>query len=135
LHEPILVHASTNQSGAAQLHRHIPGRDDCLDCRLPEKKVAQFNCSTSVVETADGTSTDAALPFLSAAAGLMLTVGLLRLQVGELASNDLNFWQWNFLTKHLFASSGRMSCEDSCMALPSEALRRRLNEKKRWWTE
>jgi hypothetical protein len=136
LHEPILLHSSTSQSGAAQLHRQIPGRDDCLDCRLPEmkSKVVQFTCSTAHVKVEDGTSTDAALPFLSAAAGLMLAIALLRLQAGELVSGEENFWEWNFLSKHGFASRGVSSCDDACMALLPEPLRRQLNEKKRWWT-
>lgn len=65
----------------------------------------------------------------------MLTVALLRLQAGELLPVDQNFWQWNFLTKRGFASAGQTSCNDSCMALPDKVVRRRLNEKKRWWTE
>jgi hypothetical protein len=133
LYEPILIHASTSQAGAALLHRHIPGRDDCLDCRLPGKKM-QFECSTAVVEAEDGTSTDAALPFLSAMAGLMLTSALLRLQAGELASATNNLVVWNLLAKQSIHTAGLYSCDDACASLqvPAE-VRRTLNQGKRWF--
>lgn len=133
LYEPILIHSSTSQAGAALLHRHISGRDDCLDCRLPRKKMVQFECSTAVVEAEDGTSTDAALPFLSAAAGLMLTSALLRLQAGELASVADNVVVWNLLAKQRIHSSARASCDESCAALQPEDVRRTLNQGKRWF--
>lgn len=131
LYEPLLIHSSTSSTGAAQLHRHIPGRDDCLDCRLPGKK-ARLACSTAVVEAEDGTSTDAALPFLSAAAGLMLTSALLRLQAGELATMD-SLVEWNLLAKHDVWNSFHTSCHEACAALQvPEELRRALSARKRW---
>lgn len=33
--EPLLVHATTSTMWEAQLHRHIPDRDDCISCRMP----------------------------------------------------------------------------------------------------
>jgi len=33
--EPLLVHATTSTMWEAQLHRHIPDRDDCITCRMP----------------------------------------------------------------------------------------------------
>ena len=40
--ENLLVHATTSPSWTAQLHRHIAGHDDCIDCRLPRGIEVRF---------------------------------------------------------------------------------------------
>jgi hypothetical protein len=84
---PLVVHATTSINWTAELHRHVASRDDCLACRLPGS-LPEFACSTgpalpgtkviseNVLEE-DLTSDDAALPFLSATAGLILAISLL----------------------------------------------------------
>ena len=47
--EPILLHASTSRDMTAELHRHIPGRDQCISCRFPSQGVPEFECSTAFV--------------------------------------------------------------------------------------
>jgi hypothetical protein len=59
-------------SQLSQLHRHIAGIDDCVFCRAGEILPVTFGCSTSEVVNPVGQRSDAALPFLSAASGLML---------------------------------------------------------------
>lgn len=94
LGEPLLLHATTSANWTAELHRHIPGRDDCPACRIPETSVAQFACSTGPVIPATPGSADAALPFLSAAAGLMLAVALCQItDQGELLTGNANHWR------------------------------------------
>jgi hypothetical protein len=97
LGEALLIHASTSQDWTAELHRHIAGRDDCPNCRLPEPGAPIFGCSTGPtnLETRDedGESADAALPFLSAAAGLILVAALLDLP-GKAAVLDGRFNHW-----------------------------------------
>jgi hypothetical protein len=67
----VLLHATTSPNWQAQLHRHVAGRDDCIACRLPPAPPA-FVCSTEEIETPGGQSFDAAIPPLSALAGLLL---------------------------------------------------------------
>lgn len=86
-----IVHATTSQDWAAELHRHIAGVDECIACRFPaDVAQARFACSTAPL-VADSTTGDAALPFLSAAAGLMLVRGLQLHQEGSLPGLDANF--------------------------------------------
>jgi molybdopterin/thiamine biosynthesis adenylyltransferase len=71
--EPIILHATTSSLWEAQVHRHIPGRDDCIACRMPPPvSQVQFGCSAVRVAGSGSRSSDAALPFLSAAAGVLL---------------------------------------------------------------
>lgn len=85
---PVLLHATTSANWQAQSHRHIRGRDDCIRCRIPERP-AQTICSTGQIS--EGSNVDAALPFLSASAGLLLAADIARLAVGELAGSKVNF--------------------------------------------
>jgi hypothetical protein len=82
LGEPILLHATTSASWTAELHRHVPGVDDCPTCRIPRRASPQFVCSTGPASPGPE-SADAALPFLSAAAGLLLIVGMQQLATDE----------------------------------------------------
>ena len=74
-----MLHATTSANWTAELHRHIPGHDDCPACRIPTKPQASFACSEGPADPTDEQSSDAALPFLSATAGLMLCAALLDL--------------------------------------------------------
>jgi hypothetical protein len=70
--EPVILHATTSRTWEAQLRRHLPGLDDCITCRMPDPKTqVQLSCATVSLETAGTSSTDAALPFLSATAALL----------------------------------------------------------------
>lgn len=96
LGEPILLHATTSSSWTAELHRHMPTADDCPACRIPAATTPTFACSTGPVGP-EPSSGDAALPFLSAAAGLMLTVALYQLAPGEpLIAGRHNHWRMSF---------------------------------------
>ncbi|HLX35648.1 MAG TPA: hypothetical protein VKR30_10465 [Candidatus Limnocylindrales bacterium] len=86
----MLLHATTSSSWEAQFHRHIAGRDDCINCRLPAELPA-FSCATAPVTNDGGASVDAAVPALSATAGLMLNAALVRLSHGELADGRQNY--------------------------------------------
>ncbi|MGI8730257.1 MAG: ThiF family adenylyltransferase [Solirubrobacteraceae bacterium] len=85
--EPVLLHATTSRSWQAQLHRHIPGIDDCIGCRLPEA-AAPTSCSIAPVAPGEP---DAALPFLSATAGLLLAAAIARrpLELPQVAENQV----------------------------------------------
>lgn len=79
----VLLHATTSTSFGAQFHRHISGIDDCIECRLPPG-VLDLSCGGGEVKV-EGKPVDAAIGHLSAAAGLLLLAGLIRLQLGQLA--------------------------------------------------
>ncbi|MEZ0358000.1 hypothetical protein [Mycobacterium sp. SA01] len=94
--EPILLHATTSPSWTAELHRHLPDVDDCPACRIPHNASATFLCSTGPTEPGPE-SGDAALPFLSAAAGLMLTTALQQLSpTHPLLKGRHNHWRMCF---------------------------------------
>jgi hypothetical protein len=92
--DPIVVHATTGDGWTAELHRHLRGRDDCISCRIPEDEQATFVCAIGEVSAPEGESTDAALPFLSAASGLMLARFLDAMSRGDddLIDGSRNHW-------------------------------------------
>jgi hypothetical protein len=91
--EPLLLHATTSPNWTAELHRHVPGRDDCPACRIPSKTQATFQCSEGPANPSDRESADAALPFLSATAGLILCTALLDLSSTRLVLDGrTNHW-------------------------------------------
>jgi ThiF family len=77
----LLLHATTSANHQAQFHRHIRGLDDCIRCRVPGE-VARLRCGGGRIAQSQS---DAALPYLSGLAGLLLLAGLARVSVGELA--------------------------------------------------
>lgn len=78
---PLMIHASTGSNWGVNHARHIPGRDDCLADRfLKVVSPAMLSCSTGKVET-EGVVVDAALPFASMFAGLLVAADLVRAQL------------------------------------------------------
>jgi hypothetical protein len=86
----VLLHATTSRSWEARLHRHVAGRDDCIDCRLPPD-AGRFTCAEGEVQAPAGERGDAALPPLLATAGLLLAAELQRLELGGLVDERHNF--------------------------------------------
>jgi hypothetical protein len=133
---PLMVHATTSPNWQAQLHRHRPGRDRCLTCRLPERGLLVPSCSTAHLGGGSLGVTkafDAALPFLSASAGLLIALDLLRL--GYDVYQDL---AGNLVTLDWFHGTERPTvrqehCNPGCVAWGNPAVRRNLNEKTRWF--
>jgi hypothetical protein len=118
---PVLLHATTSANWQAQSHRHIRGVDDCIVCRLPGAP-AELACSTA--EIVADTGIDAALPFLSAAAGLLLAADLVRLSAGLLADSDLNFKALHFDGVEPLAQDARYGCCAGCRTWLAPELRR-----------
>jgi hypothetical protein len=78
---PLMIHASTTSNWGVNHGRHIPGRDDCLADRFPTEVLSDdLACATGQVEMSD-TIVDAALPFASLFAGLLITADLVRAQL------------------------------------------------------
>jgi hypothetical protein len=131
----VVLHATTGRNWLSQLHRHILGADDCIRCRMNDIQAPRLGCSTATISTEDDngeTATDASLPFLSAASGLMLATALQKLQSGELHNFPENDWRWDFGSPHRMASSGKRSCNAECSIVPEASLRRALNKGTRW---
>ncbi|HEY5053768.1 MAG TPA: ThiF family adenylyltransferase [Solirubrobacterales bacterium] len=107
----VLLHATTSANHQAQLHRHLLGIDDCIRCRLPGA-VAQTACGTaSVTET----TSDAALPYLSGLAGLLLMPALARLSSGQLADDNSNLALVDLGGDLVVQQSLRLECRESCV--------------------
>ena len=123
--DPIQFQATTGRSWLSQIHRHIIGRDDCARCRMSDIREPSFACSEGqTATTAKPDRPDAALPFLSAASGLMLVSALQHLQLGAFGENSINTWRWDFRTTLQIDSRGRHTCRPSCsILLPSDARR------------
>jgi molybdopterin/thiamine biosynthesis adenylyltransferase len=79
---PLQVYGTTSRDWQAFLGRHIPLVEDCLACRFPSLAPAEppLACGTGsiVTPTGAGASQDAALPFLSTAAGVLAVAELLK---------------------------------------------------------
>jgi hypothetical protein len=135
LGEPLLIHATTSADWTAELHRHIPGRDDCPACRIPSKTKLTLACSEGPINPADPTSGDAALPFLSAMSGLMLCVALLGLgSRSGLADDGHNHWRL-FVDGQIDSPlrASRWGGEHCPHHLPLETRRtRQADEPRRW---
>lgn len=131
--EPIILHATTSTMWEAQLHQHIPDRDDCISCRMPSHHSStQFRCATVRVNKDVRASTDAALPFLSAAAGLLLLTGLFRLQFGELPEERHNLWALAFSNRRHCTRRAVCRCHEGCATALPPAARARIHAATRW---
>lgn len=111
---PMVLHASTGRAWNALAHRHVARIDDCVGCRLFELKEPALECSVVPLVQADGRSRDAALPFLSAGAGLMLLALLYRLADGTLDRDRVNRWSWLLDFGHKMAQESVHSCKEHC---------------------
>lgn len=123
----LLVHASTSSHWTAELHRHIADRDDCMLCRMPSEAAAVFRCSTGSVKTPDSPSTDAALPFLSGAAGLMLAAALRQIEDGRLFEVAQNHWRLFLDLDGPITKASQWRPSDSCRHVLPASVRARVD--------
>lgn len=130
---PATLHATTGPDWTAELHRHLLGRDGCMGCRGLREAAPRFACATDREHTVpEDNRRDAALPFLSAAAGLLLTAGLLQVQAGQWPSHQDNHWQAYFDDSSPGVRARRWSCERPCAAVPPPVPRRAVHGETRW---
>jgi hypothetical protein len=130
--ENLLLHATTSNNWTAELHRHIAGRDDCIDCRIPQELQARFACSIGPTQPGTKASSDAALPFLSGGAGLLLAAGLVRLQHGTLQEGSHNHWRLHLELGPRTWQRSQHHCREGCAQVLDESIRRALNAGARW---
>jgi hypothetical protein len=119
----VLLHATTSPNYQAQFHRHLPGADDCIRCRLPGEG-PRLACSEAPLPDTPGD--DAALPFLSATAGLLLYTGLTRLAHGALADDPRNLASLDVATVTPALQRVRCRCRPGCTGWASPGVRHRL---------
>ncbi|MDA2928381.1 ThiF family adenylyltransferase [Acidobacteria bacterium AH-259-O06] len=83
---PIQIYGTTGQNWQAATIRHIPLLDPCSVCLFPNTEYSKTLCATDTNQRStdlDNEQVDAALPFLSFAAGLMATAEILKLTLPE----------------------------------------------------
>lgn len=131
--EPLLLHATTSRTWEAQLHRHVADRDDCITCRMPDPKTqVQLTCATVSLPQANQSSSDAALPFLSATAGLLLLSALYRLQLGHIDRGEHNFWAVCFRNVRRYSRPAVCRCREGCTTTLPARIRRKIHSGRRW---
>jgi hypothetical protein len=132
--EPILLHATTSPNWSAQLHRHVVYRDDCPSCRLDTGLQPAFACSTGPAAPEQPTSSDAALPFVPAMAGLQLAVALLHLpSAGSLLTDAANHWAVDLtLPANPWLSSRHPAGSCVHVLIPAAQARVHAEQPRRW---
>jgi hypothetical protein len=131
--EPILLHASTSREYTAELHRHLPTYDQCIACRFPDPCEPLFKCSTAPAPPLEHEeSADAALPFLSATAGLVLAAALAQLPDGPLITGRPNHWRIHLAPDTRLTQSVHWSCSKDCAAVQPRQVRQAINAGRRW---
>jgi molybdopterin/thiamine biosynthesis adenylyltransferase len=79
---PLQLYATTGQNWQTTLIRHEPDAQRCSLCLFPnDQKAADTACATAPQSTSTGEQIDAALPFLSFAAGLMTAAETMKLGI------------------------------------------------------
>lgn len=79
---PVQVYGTTGKNWQASVIRHVPNLDPCSLCVFPDNGPPPTACATgTVTRPTDGKQVDAALPFLSFAAGLMAAAEILKLDL------------------------------------------------------
>lgn len=112
--EPVLLHATTSTNWTAELHRHVPDRDDCPACRSPDTTVPQMACSTGPANPSRPDSPDAALPFLSAAASLLLAAAVTDLPDAAALRGRFNHWQLDLTLTEPLIHPRQHPARDGC---------------------
>lgn len=79
---PLQLYATTGQNWQTTLVRHDPDAQKCSLCLFPDdQKAAETACATAPQSTMNGEQVDAALPFLSFAAGMMTACETVKLTI------------------------------------------------------
>ena len=86
---PLMIYGTTTMDWGINLGRHIPFIDDCLVCRYPEKKEnIQYVCSEGKLYDPKQEDIDAALPFLSPLAAILIVAEVIKAQLKGYPFNE-----------------------------------------------
>jgi len=132
--EPLLLHATTSSNWTAELHRHRPDHDDCPACRIRDTARPQMTCSTGPAVPEEPDSPDAALPFLSAGAGLLLAAALADLPAAAALEHPVNHWQLDLTLTGRLLRPLRHPPRDGCRHIQPRRVRQAFQstESRRW---
>lgn len=133
---PLALHATTSENWWTQLFRHRPARDRCLICQFPDGDRPSPECATATVNPPASGPTipaDAALPFLSSGAGLMLLSDLLRLGMGQLASSRPSVVTWDWFGSIESPRVWKQECDPQCTEWSTAAVRKKVNASSKWY--
>jgi molybdopterin/thiamine biosynthesis adenylyltransferase len=122
---PMQIYGTTGKNWGASVLRHIPLRDACSCCVFPpDAQQAPLQCAEGkVIEPESGQEVDAALPFLSFAAGLMTAAEVVKAQLpGYPFSPNRTVFSAGALTTPRFASfsspfQDRCVCQDRSLSV------------------
>ena len=132
--EPVLLHATTSANWTAELHRHLPDRDDCPACRIPDNAQPQMMCATGPATPEEPDSPDAALPFLSAAAGLLLAAALAEMPDAAALARPQNHWQLDLTLGGRLLRPLQHPAREGCRHVQTRTIRKSFqdHEPRRW---
>ena len=131
---PIMIHASTTANWGVNHGRHVPGVDDCLADRFPnEAGVDALACAT-VASTENEEQIDAALPFCSLFAGLLVTAELLRLNLPGPQIPNFALLDWyGTMDGESIQKSNRVPRDDCFCRQQGRELHKEFNGTTRHW--
>jgi hypothetical protein len=132
--EPLLLHATTSPNWTAELHRHRPDRDDCPTCRIPDTTTPMMDCSTGPAVPEEPNSPDAALPFLSAGAGLLMAAALTDLPNSAALTARANHWQLDLTPTRQLLRALRYPPREGCRHIQTRNVRETIQttDRRRW---
>lgn len=128
--EPLLLHATTSNNWTAELHRHLPDHDDCPACRISDDGVPQMACATSKINPTQSDSPDAALPFLSGAAGLLLAAALTDIPNLAVLHGTTNHWQLDLTLADPLLSHHYHPARTGCQHIQASAVRHTVQKER-----
>lgn len=133
---PLMIHATTSSNWQTQLHRHRPDQDRCIVCRLPDTNTPRPACAVGALQPLqpDVRQADAALPFLSAAAGLLVAADLLRLGLPDYGTTFGNLITLDWSDDLGRPTIRHEACDPGCVRWGDLAVRRTLNRGTRWFS-
>jgi hypothetical protein len=129
---PLMIHASTSANWGVNHGRHLPATDDCLVDRFPREVAANdMRCAEGEAVVED-VRVDAALPFASLFAGLLVAVDLLRANCAEFPQVP------NFTLLDFYGSLEEIQKWDrrprvDCICREQHRLHERYNARTRHW--
>lgn len=122
---PLQIYGTTGKNWQASMVRHVPLVDPCSCCLFPDNLHAETACATSKAEAVSGDQVDAALPFLSFAAGAMAASDVLKTNLPgyPFTDNRAFLYTWGGVR---FSQSKLFKREDCICKVRNKTVHRRM---------